>query len=356
LLTKPWVFHNTRYLAGVRHLIHHTQHRFHSCDFPAVCVITTEHIGSVRVFDLLPGGLHVPVSHKHIRINIKSSDTVFLDRGEQVLVSYIPGWPSWVDERNAQPLSFWCDSCSRLVLGNTQIVGAGAPVVLIHGFGVDARLQWGETGLIEFLAPRFRVIALDCRGHGRSERFYDPDAYAMRNMSGDVLNLLDYLQIDSALVVGFSLGSRVCFEIMTTHPERCRAAVLSGFGPDNASSDAARREQLATAMLAADAASITEYQRRIRRAVLGAGNDPSALAACIRCNTNIPPLFAVTPISVPVFFVKGAKDYVAGDPGGLSGYFRESHVLVIDSNGHASVVADPRFHTAVADFLAAAPT
>ena len=233
--------------------------------------------------------------------------------------------------------------------------GAGAPVVLIHGFGVDARLQWGETGLIAFLAPRFRVIALDCRGHGRSERFYDSDAYAMRNMSRDVLNLLDYLQIDRTLLVGFSLGSRVCFEIMTTHPERCRAAVLSGFGPDNASSDAERREQLASAMLASDLSSISEYQRRIRRAIVEAGNDPGALAACIRCDTDIPRLFTVTPISVPVFFVRGAKDHVAGDPGGLSGYFRESRVLAINNNGHASVVADPRFHIAVAGFLATAP-
>ncbi len=141
----------------------------------------------------------------------------------------------------------------------------------------------------------------------------------------------------------------------TTHPERCRAAVLSGFGPDNSTSDGGRREELAIALLATDAASITEYQRRIRRAVIEAGNDQGALAACIRCDTNIPKLSAVTPIRVPVLFVKGVKDYVAGDPNGLSGYFRESQVLVIDNNGHASVVADPRFHTAVADFLAAAP-
>jgi pimeloyl-ACP methyl ester carboxylesterase len=233
--------------------------------------------------------------------------------------------------------------------------GAGSPVVLIHGFGIDARLQWGETGLIKFLAQHFRVIALDCRGHGRSERFYDPDAYAMRNMSGDVLNLLDYLQIDRALLVGFSLGSRVCFEIMATHPERCRAAVLSGWGPDNSTSDAGRREELATALLATDVAAVTEYQRRIRRAVLEAGNDLSALAACIRCDANIPKLSAVTPISVPVLFVTGGKDHVAGDPKRLSGYFRESHVLVLDNNGHTSVVADLRFHAAVADFLAAAP-
>jgi pimeloyl-ACP methyl ester carboxylesterase len=237
-----------------------------------------------------------------------------------------------------------------------QDQGAGVPVVLIHGFGVNAHLQWGATGLIDFLAPRFRVIALDCRGHGRSDRFYDPDAYAMPHISGDVLNLLDFLQIDRTLLVGFSLGSRICFEIMTTNPERCRAAVLSGFGPDNSTSDADRRDQLAAAMVATEPASTTEYHQRIRRAVVDAGNDPAVLAACIRCNTNIPPLSTVTPIAVPVLFVTGAKDYVAGDPGGLSGYFRESRVLVIDNNGHASVVADPRFHTAVADFLTAAPT
>jgi pimeloyl-ACP methyl ester carboxylesterase len=117
-----------------------------------------------------------------------------------------------------------------------------------------------------------------------------------------------------------------------------------------------RREELATALLATDVASVTEYQHRIRRAVLDAGNDLGALAACIRCDANIPELSAVTPISVPVLFVTGGKDYVAGDPNRLSGYFRESHVLVLDNNGHASVVADLRFHTAVADFLAAAPT
>src|ERR1700736_5805876 len=110
-------------------------------------------------------------------------------------------------------VSYFASNSARIFY---EEYGAGSPVVLIHGFGVDGRLQWGETGLIKFLAPHFRVIALDCRGHGRSERFYDPDAYTMRNLSGDALNLLDHLQIDRALLVGFSLGSRVCFEIMTT--------------------------------------------------------------------------------------------------------------------------------------------
>jgi pimeloyl-ACP methyl ester carboxylesterase len=234
--------------------------------------------------------------------------------------------------------------------------GDGAPVVLIHGFGVNARLQWGETGLIDYLAQRFRVIALDCRGHGDSDAPHDPAAYAIDNMTADAIGLLDRLLVGRSLLVGFSLGSRICFEIMRTNPERCRAAVLAGFGPANASSDPERRDKLAAALLASDERSIAgEYERRIRRAVLDAGNDPLALAACIMNMADMPGPSVVGQIGVPVLFAKGGKDIIAGDPAGLSVYFRESRVLVFDGNGHASVVADPRFHAATSEFLAAAP-
>ena len=53
--------------------------------------------------------------------------------------------------------------------------GQGAPVILIHGFGTHARNHWGETGLINFLAQRYHVIAPDCRGHGRSDKPHSGD-------------------------------------------------------------------------------------------------------------------------------------------------------------------------------------
>jgi pimeloyl-ACP methyl ester carboxylesterase len=235
--------------------------------------------------------------------------------------------------------------------------GNGAPVLLIHGFGVNAYLQWGKTGLIDHLARCFRVIALDCRGHGQSDAPHDPAAYAVDSMAADAVGLLDRLRIGRTLLVGFSLGSRICFEIMRINPERCRAAVLAGWGPDNArSGDPQKREKLVAALHAADERSIAgEYERRIRRAVLDAGNDPLALAACIMNMADMPAPADVGQIGVPVLFSKGGKDVIAGDPAGLSVYFRESRVLVFDGNGHASVVADPRFHAATSDFLAAAP-
>src|SRR6266849_136496 len=75
--------------------------------------------------------------------------------------------------------------------------GQGAPVILIHGFGAHARNHWGETGLINFLAQRYHVIAPDCRGHGRSDKPHGGEHYGMKNMCGDVLRLLAHRGIRS---------------------------------------------------------------------------------------------------------------------------------------------------------------
>ncbi|HYK64235.1 MAG TPA: alpha/beta fold hydrolase, partial [Patescibacteria group bacterium] len=55
--------------------------------------------------------------------------------------------------------------------------GAGEPVILVHGFASTAEHNWGGTGWIEALSPRFRVIAPDVRGHGLSDKPHQPEAY-----------------------------------------------------------------------------------------------------------------------------------------------------------------------------------
>src|ERR1700722_5846028 len=65
--------------------------------------------------------------------------------------------------------------------------GEGAPVMLVHGFGTDARSHWDDSGLIRFLAARYRVIAPDARGHGRSDKPHARHHYRMRNMCGDIV-------------------------------------------------------------------------------------------------------------------------------------------------------------------------
>ncbi|TMG28025.1 MAG: alpha/beta fold hydrolase, partial [Chloroflexi bacterium] len=80
---------------------------------------------------------------------------------------------------------------------------SGAPIVLVHGFASHYRLNWVGTRWQETLTGAgFRVIGLDCRGHGDSDKPHDPRAYETPVMAADVERLLDHLGIESAHYLG----------------------------------------------------------------------------------------------------------------------------------------------------------
>ena len=93
--------------------------------------------------------------------------------------------------------------------------GRGAPVILLHG-GLANSNYWGL--LVRALAPRYRVIVMDSRGHGRSLRDDRPYGYDL--MASDVLALMDYLKIDKAALVGWSDGGIIGLDIALHHPGR----------------------------------------------------------------------------------------------------------------------------------------
>jgi pimeloyl-ACP methyl ester carboxylesterase len=135
--------------------------------------------------------------------------------------------------------------------------GAGAPVVLVHGFTASIERAWIETGMVENLARDHRVIALDLRGHGKSGKPHEPAAYD--ELAADVLRLMDHLGIERAHAVGYSLGGIILAKLLTRHPERFTSAVLGGA--------AYRRSQSAQADQAADAAA-REIEAGIYRALV----------------------------------------------------------------------------------------
>ena len=104
--------------------------------------------------------------------------------------------------------------------------GAGTPVVLIHGFTANIERAWVHTEILPSLARDHRVIALDLRGHGASDKPRDPKAYD--DLGLDVVRLLDHLGIERAHAVGYSLGGIILGKELTTHPQRFRRAVLGG--------------------------------------------------------------------------------------------------------------------------------
>src|SRR5471032_2406661 len=82
-------------------------------------------------------------------------------------------------------------------------VGQGEPIVLIHAFGATLDLNWRRPGIVAALSKDYRVVALDCRGHGQSDKPHDAASYGA-HMAGDVVNLLDHLTISKAHLVGYS--------------------------------------------------------------------------------------------------------------------------------------------------------
>jgi pimeloyl-ACP methyl ester carboxylesterase len=109
------------------------------------------------------------------------------------------------------------------------VEGQGEPLVLVHGFSVNAQVQWVLPGLTKGLAKDYRVITFDNRGHGRSDKPHDPKQYGLE-MVEDVVRLLDHLKIQRAHVVGYSLGAFITLKLIATHPDRLLTATLGGAG------------------------------------------------------------------------------------------------------------------------------
>jgi pimeloyl-ACP methyl ester carboxylesterase len=103
------------------------------------------------------------------------------------------------------------------------------PVVLIHGYTGNARGNWFLNGVADALAARHWVIAIDCRGHGQSEKPHDPEKYGP-HMARDVIELMDHLKIDKAHVHGYSMGGMITAQLLATHPERFVTAAFGGSG------------------------------------------------------------------------------------------------------------------------------
>ena len=103
--------------------------------------------------------------------------------------------------------------------------GKGEAVVLLHGNGGWVESNWGEPGVIDALAKHYRVIAIDCRGYGKSDKPHEASAYGS-NMGEDVIRLLDHLRIRRAHVVGYSMGARITSWLIVNRPTRLISATL----------------------------------------------------------------------------------------------------------------------------------
>lgn len=232
--------------------------------------------------------------------------------------------------------------------------GDGPVLVLLHGFAADTNVNYVRPGLFDlFLDEGFRVVAMDARGHGLSEKPREPEAYGNDAMKRDVSALLDHLRIDACVLVGYSMGGHTTLRVAVDEP-RVKALVLLGIGENaeqRADADGASGEDKREAMIRAlETEDPEEIEASgLRRFRVMAGTDRTPLIAYMSAPSAGEPT-RIDDIDLPVLLVVGEDDVEAGDPTNLAQ--RLDAQLVRVPGDHFQANARPELHRAVLDFLA----
>ncbi|GAA4664069.1 alpha/beta hydrolase [Bartonella pachyuromydis] len=234
--------------------------------------------------------------------------------------------------------------------------GQGAPVLLIHGFGSSARVNWYATGWFRTLTEAgYRVIALDNRGHGDSAKSYDPSFYTPQAMAGDAMRLLQYLGLSKAHIMGYSMGSRISAFMALLYPTYVHSVVFGGLGIGMVTG-AGNWEPVAEALLAEDISSITNSRGLMfRKFADQTKSDRRALAACIITSKQELTASEVYKIKQPALVAVGSLDEISGEAEPLAALLPCGEALLIPNRDHMLAVGDKVYKKAVIDFLSRHP-
>ncbi|MFN4142523.1 alpha/beta fold hydrolase [Aestuariivirga sp.] len=230
--------------------------------------------------------------------------------------------------------------------------GEGFPILLIHGFASTGRVNWWDTGWVKTLTEAARrVITFDHRGHGESEKLYDPALYAAAEMAEDARRLLDHLGVAQADVMGYSMGARVAAFFTLAHPGRVRRAVFAGLA-SRMITGVGGAEAIARALEAPSREEVADPGAKAFRIFAEqTKSDREALAACIRSSRDRITADALAAIRVPVLVVAGEKDDVAGDVDTLVNAIPGARGVTLPGRNHMNAVGDRTYKQAVLDFL-----
>jgi len=224
--------------------------------------------------------------------------------------------------------------------------GFGEPIVLVHGFAGSID-EWVDSGVMSNLSQDHRVIALDLRGHGKSDKPRDAKEYGEK-MCLDIIRLLDHLGVAKAHIVGYSQGARLVGYLLTTHPDRFLTATLGGSPPRVGwpTEEAQRAEKDAQEM---------EHESKSRTAD---GQDYLALAAVARSREfQVVKESQLANVKVPTIGIIGSEDpRLAGMQALKKMMPALLRVVVIDGATHAGergALKRPEFVRAVREFVTA---
>lgn len=249
-------------------------------------------------------------------------------------------------------LSYHADDGVRVAYHDWNAGADGPPIVLQHGFTVSSASTWFLTGIVEALARHGRrVIAIDARGHGETDKPHDPAFYGGVRLARDLIGVLDLLNVESYDLVGYSMGAMIAVHA-AARDVRVRRLVLSGNGAyllERAKADGAfLSAEIADALEADDPARITDPAGAWLRKVADATRaDRLALAALARSLFERLPIDAVR---VPTLVLVGDADPFAWGAERLANAIPGARLELVPGD-HISTVHNVAYVRSVLGFL-----
>jgi pimeloyl-ACP methyl ester carboxylesterase len=250
------------------------------------------------------------------------------------------------------PLIYTADDGVRVAYYDWNSNAGGPPIVLQHGFSVDALRNWFLNGIVDAIAGRGRrVIAIDARGHGASDKPRDPALYGGVRLARDVIGLIDLLKVETYDLVAYSMGAMIAIHA-AVHDTRVRRLVLSGTGAYLL--DRTKRDSvflsigIADALAADDPTSITDPAGGwLRKLAESSGADLLALSALARSPLQRLPLDA---LSIPTLVLVGDADPFASGAQDLANAIAGARLVFVPGD-HISTLHNALYATSMLDFL-----
>lgn len=230
--------------------------------------------------------------------------------------------------------------------------GEGAPVLMIHGFASNKAVNWANTSWVRTIVQSGRrAIRIDNRGHGASEKPYDPAPYRTDLMGADAIRLLDHLGIEKATLFGYSMGARIAAFAALGAPGRVSTLILSGMASALVDGHAGS-DKIAAALQAASRDDITDPEALGYRVFAEqTKSDLAALAACIQASRQELSAEEVAKIGVPTLVVAGSEDGVSGSADKLAAMIPDAEAVTLAGKDHMTAVGDREHKARVIDFL-----
>ena len=230
--------------------------------------------------------------------------------------------------------------------------GLGEPILLIHGFASNKEVNWVNPGWVETLTKAgYRVIAIDNRGHGESEKLYDPALYTSPTMAEDARALIDHLGLPRVFVMGYSMGARISAFLALNHPQRVRKVVFGGLG-SGMLTGTGDPEPIIAALEADDGVPVKHVVGKAFRDFADqTGSDRMALAACMRSARQKISVEELSWLDCPALVAVGSRDVIAGSAQELADILPEGRALDIPNRDHMVAVGDRVFKQAVLEFF-----